>query len=324
MKVQKGLSAARMYKKDNFCTSKVQYVLMHHFTLAFRNQSDINLSKMDRTFHEIQAKVAKRLIHSDRHRRRKSIAPELVTCNSKNHDLSRLQVKNEILFKNLEAQMSTLQNQHRRRQNELLRSEKALTGSVPKRSLPHLSSKSCAQNAQHRRKSQTLEKPRRKSLIDDELSSSSSSNELVQRWLQSFDIKSPGRHSLQVPSFFDLEEETSKSACLKENAKSGFVSEVNNSDLETNHAVEDGQSGLSTKNNSRYKSESKVGSFKGKTFTTNDKSKINGGIASDGLLPSTSVFIETGEVNLEDNSRTLTKTRISDVENSGDSIKEKR
>ena len=142
--------------------------------------------------------------------------------------------------------MSTLQIQHRRRQNELLRSEKALTGS-----LPHLPSKSYAQKAQHRRKSRTLEKPRRKSLIDDELSSSSSSGELVQRWLQSFDIKSPGRNSLQVPSFFDLEEETPKRACLKENSKSDFISEVNKLDLETNLEVRDEKSGLGDVENSR-------------------------------------------------------------------------
>lgn len=278
---------------------------------------------MDRTFHEVQAKVAKRLIHSDRHRRRNTIAPELVTCNSKNHDLSRLRVKNEILFKNLEDQMATLQNEHRRRQNELSRSEKALAGSLRKRSLPHLSStKSYSQKSHHRGKSQASVS-RRNSLIDDELSSSSS-NELVQKWLQSFDIKSPGRNSLEVPSFFDLEDQPPKSACSKRDAKSGFVSETNNADLGTNLEVKVGKSGVGTKNRSRAKSESKVGGFEGESLGTIDDSEITGDSESGGLMASTSIFIEADGVSSKKRLCTLTKIRISDGENNRASCEVKR
>ena len=261
---------------------------------------------MDKTFHEVQAKVAKRLIHSDRHRRRKSIAPELITCNSKNHDLSRLRVKNEILFKKFEGQMSTLQNEHRRRQNELLRSERALAGSLRKRSLPQLpSTKSCSQKSHNRGKSQASGS-RRNSLIDDELSSSSS-NKIVQKWLQSFDIKTPGKNSLEVPSFCDLEDEPTKSACLEKDAKSGFAPDTSDANLKTNLEVKVGKSGVGTKNRSRPESESKVGGFEGENLNTIDDSKITGDSESDGLMRSTSIFIEADEVFLKKSLCSLTK-----------------
>lgn len=148
---------------------------------------------MDKTFHEIQAKVAKRLIHSDRHRRRKSIVPDLVICKSKNHDLSRLMIKNEVLFKNLEGKMSSLEIEQKRRQSELLRSEKALTESVRKKSLPHLSTKS----------SQGKKSPALRQLRRTSLQSSASPNELVREWLQNFDkTENACKNTLDVPRFF--------------------------------------------------------------------------------------------------------------------------
>lgn len=142
---------------------------------------------MDKTFHEVQVKVAKRLIHSDRHRvRRKSLAPEIATCNSKNHDLSRLMVKNEILFKNLEGKVSSIEQEQRRIRNEFLRSEKALSVSARKTSLPHLQQKKFGSFMNDRRWSIPAKQPRRSSLMKDE-PSNSSTNALVQRWLKRFD-----------------------------------------------------------------------------------------------------------------------------------------
>ena len=153
---------------------------------------------MDKSFHEIQANIAKRLIHSDRHsRRRRSIAPNIAACNSKNHDLSRLMSKNEVLFKNLEGKMSSLENEQRRRENELSRTERALAGSVRKRSLPHLITK-----YQGRQKSPALRQTRRNSLATSELPISP--NELVQEWLRRFDKNnSTSTNTLEVPHFFD-------------------------------------------------------------------------------------------------------------------------
>lgn len=82
---------------------------------------------MDKTFHEIQANIVRRLIHSDRHQWRKSIGPDLVTCSSKNRDLSRLRMKNEILFKDLEGHLTNLELEQRRRHDEMMRSVKTLT-----------------------------------------------------------------------------------------------------------------------------------------------------------------------------------------------------
>lgn len=159
---------------------------------------------MDKSFHEVQVKVAKRLIHSDRHRRRKSIGPDIVTCNSKNPNLSSLMVKNEILFRNLEEKMSSLQQEQKRRQSELLRTEKALTESIRNKSLPHLKNMTSTQRPQTREKSPAcLKQPKRNSLINDQLSSSTT-NQLVQKWLESFDTRNR-RNTLQVPSVFDDE-----------------------------------------------------------------------------------------------------------------------
>ena len=69
-------------------------------------------------------------MHSDRHRRRKSNATEIFMCNSRNHDLSRLRTKNEILFKELEQHLTSLNHEQRRRQNEMIQSKKALTRSL--------------------------------------------------------------------------------------------------------------------------------------------------------------------------------------------------
>ena len=185
---------------------------------------------MDKTFHEVQAKVAKRLIHSDRHRRRSSIAPDLVTCKSKNHDLSRLMVKNEILFKDLEDQMCSLQNEQRRRESELLRSERSLAGSLCKKSLPQLKHNLHTKTPLAQGKNSALKQPKRHSLIEDELSSTSS-NQLVQEWLQSFDTIKTTRNFLDVPSFFHARNEP-QSSCSENNEKSDFdskkVEEINN------------------------------------------------------------------------------------------------
>jgi hypothetical protein len=179
---------------------------------------------MDKTFHEIQAKVAKRLIHSDRHRRRKSIAPDIVACNSKNHDLSRLKVKNEVLFKNLEDKMSSLKNEQRRRQSELLRTERALAGSLRKQSLPHLTNKLHDQGTHFGEKTPASRKPRRHSLAKHKLQSSASSNQLVQEWLLKFDRREKeSKNTLEIPPFFDPQLETKNA--LEVSQTSGLVSE---------------------------------------------------------------------------------------------------
>ena len=152
---------------------------------------------MDKSFHEIQANIAKRLIHSDRHsRRRRSIAPNIAACHSKNHDLSRLMSKNEVLFKSLEGKMSSLENEQRRREIELSRTERALAGSVRKRSLPHVT------KYQGQQKSQALRQTRRNSLATSE--QPVSPNELVQEWLRRFDRNNyTSTNTLEIPHFFD-------------------------------------------------------------------------------------------------------------------------
>ena len=177
---------------------------------------------MDKTFHEVQAKVAKRLIHSDRHRRRSLIAPEIATCKSKNHELSRLMLKNEILFKDLEVQMRSLQNEQRKRKNELIRSKRSLTGSLRKRSLPQLTHNVHTNTQLTQGKNSALKQPRRHSLIQDKLSSTSS-NQLVQEWLQSVDRKNP-RNFVDVPSFFHARNEP-QSSCSENNEKPDFDSQ---------------------------------------------------------------------------------------------------
>jgi hypothetical protein len=136
---------------------------------------------MDKSFHEIQAQVAKRLIHGDRHRRRTSIAADIVGCNSQNHDLSRLKSKNEVLFKNLEGKVSFLEIEQRRRANELLRTERALAGSVRNKTLPHLT------KHQGREKYPALRRSRRNSLAKREIPVAPNCNQLVQEWLRRFD-----------------------------------------------------------------------------------------------------------------------------------------
>lgn len=270
---------------------------------------------MDKTFHEIQAKVAKRLIHSDRHRRRKSIGPDIVTCNSKNHDLSRLMVKNEVLFKNLEGKMSSLENEKRRRENELLRTERALAGSVRKRSLPHLTNKS-AQGPRTKGKTPASRQPRRNSLIKDGLLSPTSCNQLVQKWLKSFDsAESTSKNTLEVPPFFDSVLEP-KSAFRGER-KSGFVSELIGADLESNG--EDIYTNDNTTKNALeapplFELEPKIRCFEGEALDT----KVRSGSdleSGNGLVTSFSTFIEADRAS--SSLYTLAKIRISDAEKDG-------
>ena len=177
---------------------------------------------MDKSFHEIQANIAKRLIHSDRHsRRRRSIGPNIAACNSKNHDLSRLMSKNEVLFKSLEGKMSSLENEQRRRENELSRTERALAGSVRKRSLPHL------KKYQGRQKPPALlRQTRRKSLVTSELPVSP--NKAVQEWLRRFDRNNySSTNTLEVPHFFDGRDHSEQKNASDVKADSEWISAEN-------------------------------------------------------------------------------------------------